>query len=161
MAERANILFILTDQMRGDCLSSLGHPVLRTPNLDDLAGKGTMFTAAYSPCPSCIAARVSIFTGLSPSSAGRTGYEDCVPWQYDDMLAELVSRAGYQTHCVGKTHFFPQGAHFGFESLESYGGDQNFDGTRGAARRADVDYLHFRSRRDAGRPSSVPQVLRL
>jgi len=127
-SERPNILFILTDQMRGDCMSCMGHPVVETPNLDMLAARGTLFTASYSSCPSCIAARASLFTGLSPSGHGRLGYQDCVPWRYDFTLPQLLSDAGYQTHCVGKTHFFPQNAHLGFESIESYEGDQNFDG---------------------------------
>jgi len=129
MSARPNILFILTDQMRGDCLSIAGHPVVETPNLDELSRRGTVFTAAYATCPSCIAARASMFTGLSPSTHGRLGYRDRVPWRYEDMLPELLSRAGYQTHCVGKTHFYPQRAHLGFHSLDSYEAGQNFDGT--------------------------------
>jgi len=127
--ERPNIVFILTDQMRGDALSVTGHPVVETPNLDALARRGTVFTAAYSSCPSCIAARASLFTGLSPSSHGRLGYRDCVPWHYDHMLPEVLGAAGYQTHCVGKRHFFPQWARFGFQSLDTHEAGQNFDGT--------------------------------
>jgi arylsulfatase A-like enzyme len=127
--ERRNILFILTDQMRGDCLSITGHPVVETPHIDDLGRRGTVFTSAYSTCPSCIAARCSMFTGLTPSTHGRLGYRDQVPWRYDDTLPELLGRVGYQTHCVGKTHFFPQRAHLGFDSMDSYEANQNFDGT--------------------------------
>lgn len=123
-----NIVFIITDQMRGDCLSVSGHPVVETPNLDMLARKGVNFTASYSACPSCIAARASIFTGLRPTTHGRLGYRDQVPWQYETTLAQELSQGGYQTHCVGKTHFYPQRAHLGFHSLESYEGGQNFDG---------------------------------
>ena len=123
-----NILFILTDQWRGDCLGVTGHPVVDTPNLDMVAQRGVVFTSAYSSCPSCIAARASIFTGLAPSSHGRLGYRDQVPWRYDNMLAEVLSGAGYQTHCIGKTHFYPQRSHCGFQGLESYEGAQNFDG---------------------------------
>lgn len=129
MAEHRNIVFILTDQMRKDCLSITGHPVVETPNLDALGRTGTVFTSAYSACPSCIAARASIWTGLSPSSHGRLGYKDRVPWRCDAMLPKLLSDAGYQTHCVGKTHFYPQRAHCGFEGLESYECEQNFTGT--------------------------------
>jgi len=127
-AQKPNILFILTDQMRWDCLSAAGHPVVETPNLDGLCSRGVRFTAAYSSCPSCIAARASIFTGLTPSTHGRLGYQDQVPWRYDHMLAEVLGAAGYQTHCVGKTHFYPQRAHLGFQSLDSYECRQNFDG---------------------------------
>ena len=129
MPERPNIVFILLDQMRSDCLSAAGHPVVETPNVDELASRGTLFTSAYSTCPSCIAARASIWTGLTPSSHGRLGYRDRVPWRYENMLPELLSRTGYQTHCVGKTHFYPQKVHLGFESLDSYEAGQNFDGT--------------------------------
>lgn len=127
-AVRPNIIFIITDQWRGDCLSASGHPVVETPNLDTLAAKGMNFTAAYSSCPSCIAARASMFTGQRPTTHGRIGYKDCVPWTYETTLTGEMSNAGYQTHCVGKTHFFPQRNHLGFHSLDSYEAAQNFDG---------------------------------
>ena len=128
MAERPNILFIFTDQWRGDCLSISGHPAVETPNLDELARNGVTFTSAFSPCPSCIAARASLFTGLSPDGHGRLGYRDEVPWRYTDTLAELLAADGYQTHSVGKTHFYPQRLPLGFQTLESYEAMQNFDG---------------------------------
>lgn len=127
--ERPNLVLLLTDSWRGDCLGVSGHPVVETPNLDALALRGTNFTAAYTTCPSCIAARASLFTGQRPTTHGRLGYQDQVPWHYDCMLSEELRAAGYQTACIGKTHFFPQGAHFGFEYLESYEGEQNFDGS--------------------------------
>ena len=123
-----NIVFILTDQMRWDCLSITGHPVVETPNLDEIGRNGVVFTAAYSSCPSCIAARASIWTGLTPSSHGRLGYQDRVPWRYERMLPQLLGEAGYQTHCVGKTHFYPQRKHCGFQSLESYEAGQTSTG---------------------------------
>ncbi len=119
--QRPNIVFIFADQWRGDCLSADGHPVVETPNLDGLANQsGLRFTRAYSPCPSCIAARASVFTGLTPYSHGRVGYQDDVPWTYDNMLAQVLSDGGYQTHCVGKTHFAPQRNHCGFQSMDSH-----------------------------------------
>ncbi len=125
---RPNIVFILTDQHRGDCLSVSGHPVVETPHLDMLAARGVNFTSSYSCCPSCIAARASIFTGLRPTTHGRLGYRDRVPWRYERTLGGELSRGGYQTHCIGKTHFFPQRTHLGFDAIESYEGAQNFDG---------------------------------
>ena len=52
--KQPNILFILCDQFRWDCLSIMGHPTVDTPNLDSLAKQGTLFTNAYSPAPSCV-----------------------------------------------------------------------------------------------------------
>ena len=117
-----NILLILCDQLRRDCLGVTGHPVVETPHLDRLAQKGVVFTRAYASCPNCIAARSSLWTGLCPSRHGRIGYRDGVPWTYDHMLPQVLTDAGYQTHCVGKTHFFPQRRHGGFQSIELYAG---------------------------------------
>jgi arylsulfatase len=125
---KENIILIIADQWRGDCLSVAGHSGVDTPNLDSLANQGTIFNHAYSSCPSCIAARASLFTGLSPNSHGRIGYKDGIEWNYENMLAQVLGNAGYQTHCSGKTHFFPQRKHCGFQSHDSYEASQNFDG---------------------------------
>ncbi len=145
MPEKPNILFIFSDQWRGDCLSVTGHPVVETPNLDEVARGGTVFTSAFSPCPSCIAARASLFTGLTPGSHGRLGYRDQVPWRYTETLAELLAAGGYQTHAVGKTHFYPQRLHLGFQSMDSYEAQQNFDG------RYVNDYFAWLAERTGGR----------
>jgi len=71
-----NIIFIFPDQWRGDCLSFLGHPTVETPFLDQMAHEGVCFTNAFTPCPSCIAARAALMTGMTPSEAGRMGYRD-------------------------------------------------------------------------------------
>ncbi len=125
---KPNLVFILTDQQRWDTLGLVGGPPAETPNLDALARSGTLFTSAYTPCPSCIAARASIFTGQRPTTHGRLGYRDQVPWRYPVTLTGELARAGYQTHCVGKTHFFPQRLPLGFASQDSYEAAQNFDG---------------------------------
>ncbi len=118
--ETKNILWILCDQFRFDTLSALGHPVVETPNLDMLAQEGAIFTSAYSPCPSCIPARACLFTGLMPEQTGFYGYEDGHEWNFEGMLPKVLAEGGYQTHCVGKTHFFPQNKHCGFEGIDSY-----------------------------------------
>ena len=53
MSERPNILFIMVDQMRADCLSCAGHPVIKTPSLDRLAGRGVRFTEAFVQSAVC------------------------------------------------------------------------------------------------------------
>ena len=53
---RPDILLIMPDQMRGDCLSILGHAAVKTPQLDKLARQGVLFRRAYSTVPSCIPA---------------------------------------------------------------------------------------------------------
>ncbi|MFC1478959.1 sulfatase-like hydrolase/transferase [Planctomycetota bacterium] len=115
--ERPNIVLFITEHWRGDCLGRLGHPAVETPHIDGLSAKGALFKDAYTPCPSCIAARRSIMTGLSPDSHGMVGYQDGQPWRYEETLAGELARAGYQTINVGKTHFHPDRLHLGFEEL--------------------------------------------
>lgn len=124
---KPNIVMIFTDQWRGDCLSVDGHPVVQTPHLDMMANQGTLFTRAYSACPSCIAARASLMTGQTPSTHGRLGYQDRVPWRYETTMATELAAAGYQCHLVGKTHFYPERVHLGFHSMEVYECLQNHD----------------------------------
>ena len=59
-----NILFITADQWRGDCLSSMNHPCLKTPNLDKLAEDGVLFRNHYAQAAPCGPARASLYTGM-------------------------------------------------------------------------------------------------
>ena len=68
-----NILFILTDQFRHDCLGALAHPVVQTPHLDGLAAQGTLFSRTYCPTMACGPARASLFTGYYADSPGMQG----------------------------------------------------------------------------------------
>lgn len=112
--KQPNILLIMTDQLRGDCLGYAGHPDVKTPYLDSLAAKGVSFDRAYSACPSCIAARAALHTGMEQSHHGRVGYEDNVPWNYTHTLASELAGAGYYTECVGKMHVHPLRNYLGF-----------------------------------------------
>ena len=59
-----NILFITADQWRGDCLSAVGHPHLKTPNLDLLAADGLTFKRHYAQATPCGPSRACIYTGM-------------------------------------------------------------------------------------------------
>lgn len=94
------ILIIMPDQMRGDCLSSLDHPAVATPTLDRLAREGTLFRRAYTTIPSCIPARYAMLTGLYPQSSGVVGFrKKPIRWP---TLPELLGEAGYTTALVGR-----------------------------------------------------------
>lgn len=117
-----HILMITVDQMRFDCLSVLGHPVVETPNLDRLAQNGVLFENAYSATPTCVPARAAIMTGLSQRSHGRVGYQDKVPWNYEHMLGGELAKAGYHTQCVGKMHVYPARNLCGFHNVVLHDG---------------------------------------
>jgi len=115
MDERPNILMIMADQLRGDWLRCAGQPVVQTPHLDQLADEGVLFTHAYSECPVCIPARYTLMTGLHPETIGLRCNQN-VPMPILETLPYMLGRAGYQTQAVGKLHFTPQRACYGFDN---------------------------------------------
>ncbi|MGN1343483.1 MAG: arylsulfatase [Traorella sp.] len=137
--EQANILLLVCDQFRGDCLSFLNHPDVKTPYLDTLASKGVCFEKAYSSCPSCIPARAALFTGMSQAHHGRVGYEDGIDWNYSHMLAQEMRDGGYQTYCVGKMHVHPARKNCGFEGLRLH------DGYLGYYRSSKISYYQHQA----------------
>src|SRR3546814_15148152 len=64
--KRKNILLIVVDQWRGDMLSYLGTPGLKTPNLDMLCREGVTFRNHFTQAVPCGPARASPLTGLYP-----------------------------------------------------------------------------------------------
>ncbi|MHC4909974.1 MAG: sulfatase-like hydrolase/transferase, partial [Planctomycetota bacterium] len=66
-AVRPNIVFILIDDLGWMDLACQGNPVVRTPNVDRLAGEGMRFTDAYAAAPVCSPTRAAIMTGLAPA----------------------------------------------------------------------------------------------
>lgn len=114
---RPNVLFITTDQHRGDCLGADGNPYIQTPHLDQLSYTGVRFDGAFSECPVCVPARRSMLTGLSPYS--HRSFRNCrTPFPDGTVfLAEVFRQAGYQTQAVGKMHTNPQRYRCGFEAV--------------------------------------------
>ena len=62
-ANNKNLLFITADQWRGDCLSAVDHPVVKTPHLDALARDGTLYLKHFSQAAPCGPSRASMHTG--------------------------------------------------------------------------------------------------
>src|SRR5258708_2465552 len=61
---RPNILLLVTDDQRADCLGCTGHPLLKTPHIDRLAKEGVRFKNAFVTTAICCISRASIYTGL-------------------------------------------------------------------------------------------------
>lgn len=100
---RPNLLFILIDDQRADMLSSAGHPILQTPNVDRLAEEGVRFTRAYVTTPICAASRASILTGLYEYKHNYTFGKPAIQISKSSIsYPYLLRKAGYRTGFIGK-----------------------------------------------------------
>ena len=100
---RPNFLIFITDQHRADHLGCYGNPVVKTPNIDALAGAGQRFDRAYVANPVCMPNRGSIMTGRMPSVHGARS--NGIPLPLESVtFADLLSEAGYHTALIGKSH---------------------------------------------------------
>jgi arylsulfatase A-like enzyme len=102
--KKPNLLFLLADDLRPDCLSISGNPLILTPNLDALAARGMRFTRATCSYPICVVSRAEMLTGCHGWENGvdgmRTGglESDLTFWP------EAMRDAGFETWHVGKWH---------------------------------------------------------
>jgi choline-sulfatase len=103
---RPNVLFIAIDDLNDwvGCLG--GHPQAKTPNIDRLARRGTLFTNAHCQAPLCNPSRTSLLTGLRPTTTGIYGL---APWfrtvpAFKDRvtLPQYLASHGYLTLTTGK-----------------------------------------------------------
>ena len=111
--QKPNILYLMTDQQRGDCIGCAGNPVIKTPNMDAIAKEGVRFSSSYTSTPTCTPARSALLTGLSPWHHGMLGYGR-VAQRYPFELPQALRNAGYYTFGIGKMHWFPQKSLHGF-----------------------------------------------
>ena len=120
MEKRPNILLLFTDQQRFDTIHALGNPIIRTPHLDRLCREGTAFTSAYSPSPVCVPARCSLHYGQYPMTTACYENGSAMPADGRPSFMDVLTRAGYRTHGIGKCHFTPdKTALRGFETRET------------------------------------------
>lgn len=141
---------ICVDQWRGDCLGSEGHPVIKTPYLDQLAAGGVSFESAFSACPSCIAARASLLTGMSPVKCGRVGYKDGVTWNYKNTLPSVFADNDYHCQSIGKMHVYPERNKIGFHDVILHDGYLHFSRKKTEKLEDIDDYLAY-LRKETGR----------
>jgi arylsulfatase len=111
-SQRPNVLFITTDQQRYDTLGVTGNPHVRTPNLDALARRGTMFTHGCIQGTVCIPSRASLMTGRYVHQHGVSYMEEVIgttpglpPWEV--TIQERLREHGYTTAAYGKVHQIP------------------------------------------------------
>lgn len=116
--KKPNILYLICDQFRFDCIAALGNSKISTPNLDRLVNRGVSFDNAYSPCPVCVPARYTIRSGRDSYNTGCYCNEEprkpihregkhTEDWT-GPFLARTLAKQGYRTFGIGKFHTFPE-----------------------------------------------------
>ena len=103
---KPNILLITADQWRGDCLSALGHPVVRTPEVDGLAAEGVLFARHFASAAPCSPARAGLYTGLYQMNHRVCRNGSPLDARFDN-LALAARRAGYDPTLFGYTDTAP------------------------------------------------------
>ncbi len=103
MTKKPNFLFIITDQHRADHLGCYGNAIVRTPNIDSVANKGSKWEKFFVANPICMPNRASIMTGRMSSLHGAR--HNGIPLSHDHTtFVELLKDAGYSTGLIGKSH---------------------------------------------------------
>jgi choline-sulfatase len=103
---RPNVLFIAIDDLNNwiGCLG--GHPQARTPHMDRLAARGTLFRNAHCQAPLCNPSRASLLTGLRPSTTGIYGLAPGIRavevLRHQVTLPQYFAAHGYFTFTCGK-----------------------------------------------------------
>lgn len=143
LAQRPNIIYIMTDDMGYGDLSCYGQKNYTTPNLDRLASQGVKFVNAYAAAPVCTPTRVAFMTGRYPARTPvglleplRSPKLDSAYGLTKDIpsLPALMKESGYETALIGKWHlgFMPH------QSPRSNGYDYFFGILSGGA-----DYISY------------------
>ena len=120
-ADHPHILVISIDDLNDwvGCLQ--GHPQARTPNIDRLAQRGTLFTNAHCQAPICTPSRASLVSGLYPHSTGlyflNPGLEASDVTRQRRTLVQHFADSGYATYGAGKFHHKNEARYY-----QDYGG---------------------------------------
>jgi len=115
---RPNIVFFFADDQTTDTIGCYGNDVIKTPNLDSLASRGTRFTNAFVSHSICWVSRTSILSGLIGRSFGTSSNPDTArPDAVKELYSDILRKNGYRTGYFGKWHAkMPRGfrreAHF-------------------------------------------------
>ncbi len=128
--KKPNFIIIMTDQQRADLRRSCGCSLDTMPFVDEWAKGGIDFNRAYTPNPTCMPARVSMFTGrYSQTHLVRTNHnrEDAL---YTEDLLDVLKRNGYATALCGKNHSHRNYEDFDFHSRTDHLGLSGSNMTR-------------------------------
>ena len=102
--DRPNIILVMSDDQGWGDTDYNGHPLLKKPHLDRMAGEGIRFNRFYSAAPVCSPTRGSCLTGRHPYRYGIFGANVGHMPKKEITLAEALKPMGYTTGHFGKWH---------------------------------------------------------
>ncbi len=100
---RPNVILLMADDMGWAQTGYYGHPIMKTPNLDDMARSGLRMDRFYAGAPSCTPTRASVLTGRTNDRTGAFRVGHSINKQ-EKMLSTAFRDAGYATAHFGKWH---------------------------------------------------------
>jgi arylsulfatase len=124
--ERPNVVLILSDQLRADCVGCYGNRLIETPHIDALAAAGTRFDNAFSQHPQCAPSRAALMTGRYPHVNGAVSNHTAMG-SAEVTLGEYFRGAGYRGIGVGKLHLFGEKETASFDDTMLSGGQHSGD----------------------------------
>ena len=99
-----NLVVILSDEHNKRVTGCYGHPMIRTPNLDRLAARGTRFTSAYTNCPICVPARASFATGQYVHA--HRCWDNAIAYDGEPPTwGHRLMEQGHRVTSIGKLHY--------------------------------------------------------
>tara|TARA_R110002049_G_scaffold50370_1_gene142933 strand:+ start:20665 stop:22107 length:1443 start_codon:yes stop_codon:yes gene_type:complete len=102
---RPNFVVVLVDDLRWDEIGCMGHPFVRTPNIDRIANEGVRFRNAFCTTPLCSPVRACLLTGLHTHHHGILDNTDRSEQSHSlNTFPRMLQSEGYQTAYVGKWH---------------------------------------------------------
>ena len=94
----------MTDEHTRKVLSCYGNTIVQTPNLDQLAKRGTVFSNAYCNVPICVPSRASFATGQYAHTSGH--WDNATPYTgKPESWGHALQKSGIQVGSIGKLHY--------------------------------------------------------
>lgn len=169
-SRKRNLVLILTDDHRFDMMGFMGHPWLKTPNLDKLARGGVHVRNAFVTTALCSPSRASILTGQYVHAHGVTDNVTPLPSTLT-TFPQVLQQNGYKTALIGKWHMGGEtdDPRPGFDRWVSFRGQGtyvvdpviNFDGQRREMKGYVTDILTEEATRFIGENAGRPFMLYL